>query len=513
MTTTGGRDWQIDKRAHVTIIWLLIAFVAAIYVFVGVRVLHVDLYPSTKALLLIFMILPTPLGLVLVRAFTQMMEDERVKDLTDAWGECERGYIASQDYETAKEQIKTLGNSTPEQRRDIIYRCMRSYVFRRHPALAELYVRIREARAGGSGGHVDHVMTIARDLARQEMRMAGLHRAAYDLPILFFSFAYLAGLSLVLPLMEQYGSPTPPAPLDLKLPLAPTTTVTIPLVVMQVGFVGGAAYAAFNVVSRFLSRDITPRLFLVSGVRLVLAPLGAVVVYLGWESLSFGQTMAVAGSGAMASNGAVLTYFVAGGFPFSLLRTASEAVLSRLEAWKSRLMAGKRSTTLVEGINVMTAQRLSEEGVDVIQHLAFCDVTDLARRTRYPEDTVADWKDQAILYLLTGDCVVPGAPADEAGKPPTLYDLLDLKAGIRTVSALIRRVWTFTASEPGVENERRGALLIRPDIEMFLSELGLLDGVADEKRKTRAAEMEFLFNRLCEDAVAIEPGLRRTRQR
>ena len=114
--------------------------------------------------------------------------------------------------------------------------------------------------------------------------------------------------------------------------------------------------------------------------------------------------------------------------------------MSRVEVWNLRPMAGKRSTALLEGIGVFTAQRLDEEGIDAIQHLALCDAADLARRTRYSEATVADWKDQAILYLLAGDCVVPGTPPNDKSQPVTLYDLLDLRAGIRTMSALMRRV-------------------------------------------------------------------------
>ena len=86
---------------------------------------------------------------------------------------------------------------------------------------------------------------------------------------------------------------------------------------------------------------------------------------------------------------------MAGGFRFALLAEGAEALFPRLEVGKRRLLAGKRSTTLIEGIGVFTAQRVSEEGIEVTQHLAFCDVRDLARRTRYAERTVADWKDQA----------------------------------------------------------------------------------------------------------------------
>jgi hypothetical protein len=201
------------------------------------------------------------------------------------------------------------------------------------------------------------------------------------------------------------------------------------------------------------------------------------------------------------SPSAVLAYFIAGGFPFALLWTKAENLFSRLEFFKQRLMAGKRSTTLLEGITVFVAQRLSEEGIDVIQHLAFCDPADLARRTRYAEATVADWKDQAILYLLTGDCVIPGVgPLGGKNALPTLYDLLDYRAGIRTASGLVRRVWP--ASGAGGEG-----LQVRSDIELFFRELGLLPLDDPAAAKPRSEGLSFLFSRLCEDAAAIQPAL------
>jgi hypothetical protein len=204
-----------------------------------------------------------------------------------------------------------------------------------------------------------------------------------------------------------------------------------------------------------------------------------------------------------SSSGWLVFYFVAGGFPFAFLAEVAEAVFSRLDAGKRRLMAGKRSTTLVEGVGVFTAQRLSEEGIDVIQHLAFCDVTDLARRTRYSEHIVSDWKDQAILYLLTGDCAVPGRiKPDES--TPTLYDVLDVRAGIRSASALLRRV---CVPDPAARPERRDGVRVRPDLEPFFSQLGLLRD-DEHERKREVETLTFLVARFCEDALAIAPSLR-----
>ena len=87
---------------------------------------------------------------------------------------------------------------------------------------------------------------------------------------------------------------------------------------------------------------------------------------------------------------------------------------------------------------------------------------------------------------------------------PTLYDLLDVRAGIRCMSALLRRVCFFESATAADEHD---TMRVRPDIDAFFWQLGLLQ--ADEQERKRELErLTFLFARLCEDAVAIDPGLR-----
>ena len=61
---------------------------------------------------------------------------------------------------------------------------------------------------------------------------------------------------------------------------------------------------------------------------------------------------------------------------------------------------------LLEGINSITSERLSEEGIDCIQQLALCDYVEIQRKTKFPIDIVRDWKDQAIFYMLTADVII-----------------------------------------------------------------------------------------------------------
>ena len=506
MITPGPDDtpqpWPLEGWGH-RVVWALTAILLVLCGLIAFRICSVaTLGPSTRTLLVLFMLLPLPLCFVLVRAYTRMLEDERVKALSEAWARCENGYVGTPEYREAESESKEKVAFADRLR--IFYDRMQGYVLQRHPELAELYLALRKIAVRESASADDKdifpaewVAAAARSLAAMELRMAGLNRRAYTLPVFFFAFAYLAGLILMLPAIEMFEAEVVPHWANLTLNFG-ATTVALPLMVVQAGYLGGAAFAAFTIISRVLNRDITPRLFLVASVRLMLAPLGALVLY-----LSTPDTLPIANVGMATSTGLLLLYFVAGGFPFALLAEGAEALFSRLEMGKRRLLAGKRSTTLIEGIGVFTAQRVSEEGIEVIQHLAFCDVADLARRTRYPERTVADWKDQAVLYLLTGDCAVPARsqPDDTA---PTLYDRLDVRAGIRCASALLRRVGVW---EPATSPGQRDGLRVRPDIEAFFWQLGLLQA-QEQERKPEVEQLSFLFARLCEDAMAIDPGLR-----
>ena len=103
----------------------------------------------------------------------------------------------------------------------------------------------------------------------------------------------------------------------------------------------------------------------------------------------------------------LLLCFSIGITPIQFLIRTGDRILSKFFGWwKHRNTAGKRSLTNIEGIDSLDAERLSEEGLDYIQQLALCDPIDISFKTKFPIHTVKDWKDQAILYLLTADIIV-----------------------------------------------------------------------------------------------------------
>ncbi len=94
-----------------------------------------------------------------------------------------------------------------------------------------------------------------------------------------------------------------------------------------------------------------------------------------------------------------------------------------------------------------------------------------------------------------------------------LYDLLDQRAGIRNMSALIRRIWVGGASDAHGRIDRRGTRFeVRGDVEAFYRELGLLLEKDEAGGKLQREELTFFFSRLCEDALMIDPALRRVRR-
>jgi hypothetical protein len=104
--------------------------------------------------------------------------------------------------------------------------------------------------------------------------------------------------------------------------------------------------------------------------------------------------------------------------------------------WSRRGKPGTRPVVQIEGIDSITAERLSEEGVSSIHELALCNPGEIARRTKFPEAYVRDWKDQAVLYILSADVIILNE-IDGKKEKQYLHDILASKLGIRTISAFI----------------------------------------------------------------------------
>jgi hypothetical protein len=189
-------------------------------------------------------------------------------------------------------------------------------------------------------------------------------------------------------------------------------------------------YTSISLMTRFLRNDLSPRVYYVSSFRLLFAGAVSIVIYLLYmltNSFIVGTTPPQI----------LLLCFIAGVAPFQLLINIADANMSKLyKGWSRRGKPGTRPVVQIEGIDSVTAERLSEEGISSIHELALCNPGEIARRTKFPEAYVQDWKEQAILYILSADVIILN---ETSGKEEKQYldDILASKLGIRTISAFI----------------------------------------------------------------------------
>jgi hypothetical protein len=67
--------------------------------------------------------------------------------------------------------------------------------------------------------------------------------------------------------------------------------------------------------------------------------------------------------------------------------------------------------------------------------MALCDPIRIQDRTKFPLPIVRDWKDQAVLYILTSDLIIENN-SERKKDHQSLYDILNKNLGIRTYTGL-----------------------------------------------------------------------------
>ena len=75
----------------------------------------------------------------------------------------------------------------------------------------------------------------------------------------------------------------------------------------------------------------------------------------------------------------LLLCFLAGVAPIQFLIHFADTQLSKInEGWKRRDNVGDRPITQLEGTDSVTAERLSEEGLDYVQEMALCNYEEIS---------------------------------------------------------------------------------------------------------------------------------------
>jgi hypothetical protein len=266
-------------------------------------------------------------------------------------------------------------------------------------------------------------------ILKKTMKEDGTDFRAYLLPLSFFLFMYFAGFLLTLPLIESIFTGTE---ITTSIPLFKDKE-GIPIIVIQWGFLGGLVYTSISLLNRFLRNDLVPRVYFNASFRLILSAVVAITIYFMY--------MIRGGTLENVPPQILLLCFLAGVAPVQFLIHFADTQLSKLNGgWKRKTTAGNKPVTQIEGIDSVTAERLSEEGIDCIRQMALCHYDDLASKTNFPSDFTKDWKNQAIFITLTGDKHIDIIHENNEhfdSNSILLSDLLDTKLAIHTISSLI----------------------------------------------------------------------------
>jgi hypothetical protein len=305
------------------------------------------------------------------------------------------------------------------------------------------------------------------DVIKQKAKMSCADFSSYLFPISLFMFIYFAGFLVTLPLINSIFTGETQT---IVIPLFEKKS-SIPLLVIQWGFLGGMVYTSISLLTRFLRKDMTPRVYLNASFRLVLSTMTAMVIY-------FIYMMTYSVNVIELLPQILVICFIAGTAPVhSLINLADTYIQKIFPKWKRMNVIGNKPLTKLEGVDLLVSERLNEEGIDTIQQMAMSNVDEIHSTTIFSKKKLEYWREQAILYLLTGDVQVRTATTPEK---IFLYDILTKKAGISTFSSLVH-IW----QEIKNDNNKQKSLFLN---------LGLLDST-DENSEYLCYVFEGIINR------------------
>ena len=178
---------------------------------------------------------------------------------------------------------------------------------------------------------------------------------------------------------------------------------------------------------------------------------------------------------------------VLGSVPLLVMGRAKEYTFKKLGWDSSGSEIGNQDLDNITGITRDYAERLHEEGIMNIQNLAFTDVEILSRRTMLSKSMVFNWKDDAILRLLTGNIGVKNFLIDskESGEK-TLYDSLS-NVGINNVTSLASHLKCRRPTKDEKKKENEEYVTDTKSTSLLVKTLGWKDN----------EEYRYLLERIC----------------
>jgi hypothetical protein len=158
----------------------------------------------------------------------------------------------------------------------------------------------------------------------------------------------------------------------------------VPLGATKFAFVGAYIHTLEALVRRYWRLDLRDVAYVMIMKRVIVVCIISVVAEAIWPALDKAYLNAFA--------------FAAGYFPEVALHAILGAVKAGFQRAFSRAQKDFRLTT-IEGVNLWNENRLNDEGIENVQHLATVDLADLLLRVRLSPGQLLDWIDQALLLM------------------------------------------------------------------------------------------------------------------
>lgn len=254
----------------------------------------------------------------------------------------------------------------------------------------EINKKINEGRQTLEQAKKDILRKLIYATAWENLEDSGYSISSYCLPVSYCMIAVAFGF-ILLSIIPLLGTAT------LKI-----GETSINLVWATGGFIGAYIYSFLPFFQRCTRRDMPPRAFLYYALKVFLGPIAVVV---------FGNILfsTIPESGIQFAGSVAL-----GSVPFWALAELRKFFFARWNWSKKEI--GSRNIYTVPGITYEYAERLYEEGIMNIQNLAYADPENLSKRTMLNRDMIFDWKNQAILMLLTEDMSIENLKSQKGGK-------------------------------------------------------------------------------------------------
>lgn len=272
-------------------------------------------------------------------------------------------------------------------------------------------------------------------------KSAGYYLANVGLPITLSSVLIALGwLLILLPIIPT--SPLGPADFFNLVSPAPTA--------LSFGFLGAYFFALNMVFRRYVRSDLTPKAYSHITVRLLVTTILVWAVSI-LPDVQFKQSPVL-----------LIMAFCIGVVPETAIKVIQEFMRKTVGRFSESLDERDPLTNL-DGIDLYDRARLSEEGVENIENLAYDNLIDLLVQTRIPARRLADMVDQAILYLHLRGSAAPVPPAsDSSDRLPAAAATTDDEPasaleylrgyGIRTATDLVH-VWRTKARQGSLDFE------------------------------------------------------------